>query len=74
VKGVVVLALPYLGRITEAFPPPYNYILVAAILALVFALELRPKRGIENAEEGESSPPPGESAAPGSGPGSGSEP
>ncbi len=51
VKGVVVVAVPYLGRITEAFPPPYNYVLVAAILALVFLLELRPKRPRQNEEE-----------------------
>src|SRR5208283_4482321 len=64
VKGVVLLALPYLGRITEAFPPPYNYILVAVILALVFALELRPKSGVEDEDEGEGTPAPGASAAP----------
>ncbi len=74
VKGVVLLALPYLGRITEAFPPPYNYILVAAILALVFALEMRPKHGTEDEDEGEGTPAPGVSTAPGPGPGSGTEP
>lgn len=42
VKGIVVVSLPYLGRVTEAFPPPYNYLLVVAILALVFLLEVRP--------------------------------
>ncbi len=61
VKGIVVVAVPYLGRITEAFPPPYNYALVAAILALVFALELRPKRSTNNEEEGDGSPAPAES-------------
>ena len=40
VKGVVVLALPFLGRISEAFPPPLNYVLVAAIIALIFVVEL----------------------------------
>jgi signal peptidase I len=45
VKGIVVVSLPYLGRVTEAFPPPYNYVLVAAILALVFLLEVRPWGG-----------------------------
>jgi signal peptidase I len=65
VKGVVVVAVPYLGRITEAFPPPYNYLLVAAILALVFALELRPKRNRQNEEQGEGSPAPAESTAAG---------
>jgi signal peptidase I len=67
VKGEVVVAIPYLGRITEAFPPPYNYALVAAILALVFALELRPKRSHEEeGQGGDSSGAPGPSA-PGAG-------
>jgi signal peptidase I len=74
VKGVVVVAVPYLGRITEAFPPPYNYILVAAILALVFALELRPKRSGENEGEGKSTPAPEASTAPGADSGPDSEP
>jgi signal peptidase I len=40
VKGVVVVALPFLGRISEAFPPPLNYILVATIVVLIFMFEL----------------------------------
>lgn len=40
VKGMVVVALPFLGRISEAFPPPLNYILVAAIIVLIFMVEL----------------------------------
>ncbi|MGD0637295.1 MAG: signal peptidase I [Nitrososphaerales archaeon] len=40
VKGLVVVALPFLGRISEAFPPPLNYILVAAIILLIFMAEL----------------------------------
>jgi signal peptidase I len=40
VKGMVVVALPFLGLITEAFPPPINYILVAAIVLLIFVIEL----------------------------------
>ncbi len=40
VKGVVVVSLPFLGRISEAFPPPLNYILVAAIVLLIFVAEL----------------------------------
>ena len=40
VKGVVVVALPFLGRISEAFPPPLNYILVGAIVVLIFMFEL----------------------------------
>lgn len=39
VKGLVVFSLPFLGRISEAFPPPLNYILVAAIILLIFAVE-----------------------------------
>ncbi len=40
VKGLVVLSLPFLGRISEAFPPPLNYVLVAAIVLLIFMAEL----------------------------------
>ncbi len=69
VKGVVMLAIPYLGRITEAFPPPYNYVLVAAILALVLAVELRPKQVPQSEKESEGTAAPAESATiePGSG-------
>ncbi len=59
VRGVVVVAIPYLGRITEAFPPPYNYILVAMILIIVFALELRPKGGPAKSESSEAQGAPG---------------
>jgi signal peptidase I len=66
VRGVVVLAVPYLGRITEAFPPPYNYVLVVAILALVFALEIRPKNSEKETGAGSegTAPRPGLSAEP----------
>jgi hypothetical protein len=40
VKGLVVVSLPFLGKISEAFPPPLNYILVAAIVVLIFMIEL----------------------------------
>ena len=50
VRGVVVVALPYLGRISEAFPPPLNYILVAAILVLIFMVELFSDRKDEQEE------------------------
>ncbi len=40
VKGVVVVSVPFLGKISEAFPPPLNYILVAAIVVVIFAMEL----------------------------------
>jgi signal peptidase I len=40
VHGMVVLALPYLGKISEAFPPPLNYILVAIIIIVIFMIEL----------------------------------
>ncbi len=54
VKGVVVLALPFLGKISEAFPPPLNYILVAAIIMLIFMIELfSGKNGEEEASKGE---------------------
>jgi signal peptidase I len=40
VRGVVLFSLPYLGRISEAFPPPLNYILVAIIIIVIFMIEL----------------------------------
>lgn len=40
VKGEVVFAIPYLGDISQAFPPPLNYILVAIIIILVFLIEV----------------------------------
>jgi signal peptidase I len=40
VRGVVLFALPYLGRISEAFPPPLNYILVAMIIIVILIMEL----------------------------------
>jgi len=40
VRGVVLFALPYLGKISEAFPPPLNYILVAIIIIVIFMIEL----------------------------------
>jgi signal peptidase I len=73
VKGVVVVAVPYLGRIGEAFPPPYNYVLVAAILALVFALELRPKSSEQREERDEGAPSPAEGTTAGIDSGSASE-
>jgi signal peptidase len=39
VKGVVDFALPYLGQISEAFPPPLNYILVGLIIVVIFFME-----------------------------------
>jgi signal peptidase I len=40
VRGEVMFALPYLGQISEAFPPPLNYILVAIILVIIFLIEV----------------------------------
>ncbi len=40
-RGVVVVAIPYLGKISMFFPPPTNYILVAIILVFIFLTELR---------------------------------
>jgi len=42
VKGVVVLAVPYLGLISMLVPYPWNYALVGLILVFVFISELRP--------------------------------
>lgn len=64
VKGVVVLSIPYLGRITETFPPPYNYLLVAAILVLVFLLEVRPIGGRKEGERKSEQAGPGEEKQP----------
>ena len=41
VKGVVVVAVPYLGLISMVIPAPYNYLLVGLILLLVFLSELK---------------------------------
>jgi signal peptidase I len=40
VKGVVLFSVPYLGQISEAFPPPLNYILVGIIVVVIFLIEL----------------------------------
>jgi signal peptidase I len=42
VKGVVVLAVPYVGLISMLVPYPWNYALVGLILIFVFLSELRP--------------------------------
>jgi signal peptidase I len=62
VEGMVVVALPFLGRISEAFPPPLNYILVAAIIVLIFMAELFTGRKDDEEEvpevtNGEAPPP-----------------
>jgi signal peptidase I len=41
VKGEVVMSIPYLGSVSMLFPPPYDYVLMAAILVLIFLIELR---------------------------------
>jgi len=51
VKGVVVLAIPYLGLVSMVVPYPWNYALVGLILIFVFLAELRPS-GKGEAEEG----------------------
>jgi len=45
VKGVVVLAIPYLGLVSMVIPYPWNYALVGLILVFVFLAELRPSGG-----------------------------
>ncbi|HEV2390245.1 MAG TPA: signal peptidase I [Nitrososphaerales archaeon] len=42
VKGVVVVALPYLGLVSMLIPYPWNYALVGLILIFVFVSEVRP--------------------------------
>jgi signal peptidase I len=54
VKGMVVVSIPYLGKISEAFPPPENYILVAIIVIAIFMIELMGgKKQEDKVEEGE---------------------
>jgi len=51
VKGVVVLAVPYLGLVSMLIPYPWNYALVGLILLFVFLTELRPSgEGREKAD------------------------
>jgi signal peptidase I len=52
VKGVVVLAIPYLGLVSMLVPYPWNYALVGLILIFVFLAELRPS-GKSDLEEGD---------------------
>jgi len=40
VRGLVFVSIPYLGDVSQAFPPPLNYVLVAAIIVLIFLAEL----------------------------------
>ena len=51
VKGVVVLAIPYLGLVSMLIPYPLNYALVGLILIFVFLAELRPS-GKNDSNEG----------------------
>ncbi|MDA4134999.1 MAG: signal peptidase I [Thaumarchaeota archaeon] len=53
VKGLVVVSVPFLGKISEAFPPPLNYILVAAIVVLIFMIELYSSSKEEGKKDGE---------------------
>jgi len=39
VRGEVMFSVPYLGQVSEAFPPPLNYILVGIIIIVVFLIE-----------------------------------
>jgi hypothetical protein len=64
VKGLVVLSLPFLGRISEAFPPPLNYVLVAAIVLLIFMVELYSGRREKEEETSEASKVDAPSTAP----------
>lgn len=54
VKGVVVVAVPYLGLVSMIIPYPWNYALVGLILIFVFLAELRPSGDgeSENLREG----------------------
>jgi len=72
VKGVVVVAVPYVGLISMLVPYPWNYALVGLILVFVFVSELRPaehpkgKAGRTRAtSSGSGKEPPGSSPSPG---------
>ena len=64
VKGVVVLAIPYLGLISMVIPYPWNYALVGLILLFVFITELRPSRESEEDGSDEKGGTEGSSGAP----------
>jgi signal peptidase I len=51
VKGVVVLAVPYLGLVSTFVPYPWNYALIALIMVFVFLSELRPSGGERSRKE-----------------------
>jgi len=59
VKGVVFLAIPYLGLISMYITYPWNYVLVGLILIFVFVSELGPSR-----KEGGGGPSAGAAIAP----------
>jgi len=72
VKGVVALAVPYLGLISMLVPYPWNYALVGLILVFVFVSEVRPsepakgRSGRTRAASSENErEPPGPSPSPG---------
>ena len=69
VKGVVVLAVPYLGLISMLIPYPWNYALVVLILVFVFLSELRPSGDREDKADGESAGTTGASSESGEAPG-----
>lgn len=50
VRGKVIIAIPYLGLVSRAFPPPINYIIVAIILLFVFLTEFRKGRREEQSK------------------------
>ena len=72
VKGVVALAVPYLGLISMLVPYPWNYALVGLILVFVFVSEVRPSEPAKSrsgrtraASSGNEREPPGPSPSPG---------
>jgi hypothetical protein len=59
VKGEVVVVIPYLGSAATLFPPPYDYVLMASILILIFLIQLlggRKPQGERGATNGTPSP------------------
>jgi signal peptidase I len=47
IKGKVILGIPYLGYISFYLRPPYNYVIVAAVVLTGIALEVsKPRRSL----------------------------
>jgi len=50
VRGVAVLSMPYLGGVSTLLPPPYDYLLIAALVVLIFLVAYRGDAGRQAGE------------------------